>query len=228
MAVHHASDIQQLQRLPWFHLLAALGALYLGATHFAAAGLPRPPQLPRATTPDGPSPPLRRAWAVVTGSTSGIGRSMAFELARQGLNVVLVGRDPGKLRDVSDTITKTHAGVQTKTVLFDLAFVSTAQGEEAMRRLREVVDGLDVGLLVNNAGVAKPCAVYLHEFDVDAWVKMIRVNLWALTEVTAAVLPGMVARRRGAIVNIGSGSTEAIPSFPPLHDLCRHQTVEAV
>ncbi|XP_066368996.1 very-long-chain 3-oxoacyl-CoA reductase 1-like isoform X4 [Miscanthus floridulus] len=83
-----------------------------------------------------------------------------------------------------------------------------------MRRLREVVDGLDVGLLVNNAGVAKPCAVYLHEFDVDAWVKMIRVNLWALTEVTAAVLPGMVARRRGAIVNIGSGSTEAIPSFP--------------
>jgi len=83
-----------------------------------------------------------------------------------------------------------------------------------MRRLREVVDGLDVGLLVNNAGVAKPCAVYLHEFDVDPWVKMIRVNLWALTEVTAAVLPGMVARRRGAIVNIGSGSTEAIPSFP--------------
>jgi len=40
------------------------------------------------------------------------------------------------------------------------------------------------------------------------------VNLWALTEVTAAVLPGMLARRRGAIVNIGSGSTEAIPSFP--------------
>jgi len=58
---------------------------------------------------------------------------MAFELARQGLNVVLVGRDPGKLRDVSDTITKTHAGVQTKTVLFDLAFVSTAQGDRKKR-----------------------------------------------------------------------------------------------
>jgi len=40
------------------------------------------------------------------------------------------------------------------------------------------------------------------------------VNLWALTEVTAAVLPGMEARRRGDIVNIGSGSTEAIPSSP--------------
>uniref|UniRef100_A0A0A8ZQ25 Glossy8 n=1 Tax=Arundo donax TaxID=35708 RepID=A0A0A8ZQ25_ARUDO len=43
---------------------------------------------------------------------------------------------------------------------------------------------------------------------------MVRVNLWALTEVTAAVLPGMAARGRGAVVNIGSGSTEAIPSFP--------------
>ncbi|KAI4975472.1 hypothetical protein ZWY2020_049079 [Hordeum vulgare] len=83
-----------------------------------------------------------------------------------------------------------------------------------MRRLREAVEGLDVGLLVNNAGVAKPCAVYLHEMDVDAWVRKIRVNLWALTEVTAAVLPGMVQRGRGAVVNIGSGSSEAIPSFP--------------
>lgn len=87
-------------------------------------------------------------------------------------------------------------------------------GDEATRRLREAVEGLDVGVLVNNAGVAKPCAVYLHEFDVEAWMRMIRVNLWALTEVTAAVLPGMVARGRGAVVNIGSGSTEAIPSFP--------------
>ncbi|XP_066373485.1 very-long-chain 3-oxoacyl-CoA reductase 1-like [Miscanthus floridulus] len=156
-----------------------------------------------------------RAWAGVSGPTSGMDRSMDFELARRGLNIVIVICDPNQpqVLSVADTITKTHA-VQSKRVVFDLSFVSTAQGEEAMRRLREVVDGLDVGLLVNNAGVAKPCAVYLHEFDVDAWVKMIRVNLWALTEVTAAVLAGMVARRRGAIVNIGSGSTEAIPSFP--------------
>ena len=77
----------------------------------------------------------------------------------------------------------------------DLALVATPQGDAAMRRLREAVEGLDVGVLVNNAGVAKPCAVYLHEADVDAWVRMIRVNLWALTEVTAAVLPGMVDRK---------------------------------
>ena len=87
-------------------------------------------------------------------------------------------------------------------------------GDEALRRLQKTVAGLDVGVLVNNAGLAKPCALYLHEADVEAWVRMVRVNLWALTEVTAAVLPGMVERGRGAVVNIGSGSTEAIPSFP--------------
>ncbi|GJN28960.1 hypothetical protein PR202_gb17139 [Eleusine coracana subsp. coracana] len=197
---------QQLE--PWFLSVAALGALYLAAAAFRllahlAVCLRRPTDLRRRYG----------AWAVVTGPTSGIGRSMALELARRGLNLVLVGRDPAKLRDISETLVSVH-GVKTKTVVFDLALTSTPQGDEAARRLRDAVDGLDIGVLVNNAGVAKPCAVYLHEFDVETWVRMVRVNLWALTEVTAVVLPGMVARGRGAVVNIGSGSTEAIPSFP--------------
>nr|CAB3470358.1 unnamed protein product [Digitaria exilis] len=196
-----------------FLSLAVLGALYLTAVTFRLLdllGIPTSFFLRRPTD-------LRRrygAWAVVTGPTSGIGRSMALELARRGLSVVLVGRDPDKLRDVSDAIAAAHPGVRTKAVVFDLSLVSTPQGDEAMRRLREAVEGLEVGVLVNNAGVAKPCAAYLHEFDVEAWIKMVRVNLWAPTEVAAAVLPAMAARGRGAVVNIGSGSTEAIPSFP--------------
>ncbi|XBI07248.1 hypothetical protein VPH35_135177 [Triticum aestivum] len=153
------------------------------------------------------------AWAVVTGPTSGIGHAMSLELARSGLNLVLVGRDPTRLREISETISRTYA-MQTKTVLFDFSLVSTAQGDEAMSRLREAVAGLNVGVLVNNAGVAKPGAVYLHEVDVEAWVRMIRVNVLALTEVTAEVLPGMVRRGRGAVVNIGSGSGSVLPSHP--------------
>ncbi|VAI73187.1 unnamed protein product [Triticum turgidum subsp. durum] len=197
-----------LRQEPWFISLATIGALYSAAVVFRL--LPHLALLLRRPTD------LRHrygAWAVVTGPTSGIGESLALELARRGLNLVLVGRDPAKLQDISETISKTRA-VQTKTVVFDLSLVATPQGDEAMRRLQETVEGLDVGLLVNNAGVAKPCAVYLHEMDVEAWVRMIRVNLWTLTEVTAAVLPGMVQRGRGAVVNIGSGSSEAIPSFP--------------
>uniref|UniRef100_A0A0E0LAP9 Uncharacterized protein n=1 Tax=Oryza punctata TaxID=4537 RepID=A0A0E0LAP9_ORYPU len=205
-----AADLRQ-QEPPWpFVALVIIGAIHVAALAFRLVShlslcLRRPRDLRRRYG----------AWAVVTGPTSGIGRSMALELARRGLNLVLVGRDPAKLHDISETISKlAHAAVGTRTVVFDLALASTAEGDEALRRLREAVAGLDVGVVVNNAGVARPCAVYLHEADVEAWVRMIRVNLWAVTEVTAAVLMGMVARGRGAVVNIGSGSTEAIPSFP--------------
>ncbi|CAN6207907.1 unnamed protein product [Urochloa humidicola] len=153
------------------------------------------------------------SWAIVTGPTSGIGRSVAIELARRGLNLILLDLDATNLQETSDTIKSRH-GVKTRTVVFDLSLVGTPQGDEAMRRLRAAIEGLDVGLLVNNAGVARPSVAYLHEADVEAWVRMVRVNLWALTEVTAAVLPGMVERGRGAVVNMGSASSEAIPSFP--------------
>ncbi|XP_052159229.1 very-long-chain 3-oxoacyl-CoA reductase 1-like [Oryza glaberrima] len=206
-----ADAVLRQQQPPWpFVALVIVGAIHVAALAFRLAShlclcLRRPRDLRRRYG----------AWAVVTGPTSGIGRSVALELARRGLNLVLVGRDPAKLRDVSEAISKLGGGgVETRSVVFDLALASTAEGDEAVRRLREAVAGLDVGVVVNNAGVARPCAVYLHEAEAEAWVRMIRVNLWAVTEVTAAVLPGMVARGRGAVVNIGSGSTEAIPSFP--------------
>jgi 17beta-estradiol 17-dehydrogenase / very-long-chain 3-oxoacyl-CoA reductase len=69
-------------------------------------------------------------------------------------------------------------------------------GDEAIRQLREAVQGLDdVGVLVNNAGVAEPGCV--HKVDVESLVRMIRVNLSALTQVTAAVLPVMLEKGEG-------------------------------
>ncbi|KAL6596675.1 hypothetical protein ACP70R_047318 [Stipagrostis hirtigluma subsp. patula] len=192
----------------WFLSLAIIGAICTAAFSFRllaylALCLRRPTDLRRRYG----------AWAVVTGPTSGIGRSMVLELARRGLNLVLLDLDAANLQETSDMIRSRH-GVQTKTVVFDLSLVATAQGDEAMRRFRDAIDGLDVGLLFNNAGIGRPYALYLHEADVEAWVRMVRVNLWAVTEVTAAVLPGMLRRGRGAVVNMGSASSEAIPSFP--------------
>ncbi|KAM3314319.1 hypothetical protein ACQJBY_033264 [Aegilops geniculata] len=196
----------------WFLWLASLGALYVSAflprlLVYLTHCLRRPEDLR-----------LRYGtWAVVTGPTSGIGRSVALELARRGLNLVLVDLDAANLHEVAGTIMSRHA-VQTMAVVFDLSHVSTPKGDAALRRLRDAVKKLDVGILVNNAGIAKPGAVFLHEADVEAWVRMIRVNLWAVTEVTAAVLPGMLRRGRGAIVNMGSASSEGINSFP-LHTM---------
>ncbi|GJN28957.1 hypothetical protein PR202_gb17136 [Eleusine coracana subsp. coracana] len=192
----------------WFILLACLGALYVAAVcsrlfAYLALCLHRPKDFRRCYG----------EWAVVTGPMSGLGRSMALELARRGLNLVLVDLNAANLQETSDVIKSSH-DVKTKTVVFDLSLVGAAQGDEAMRRFREAIQGLDVGLLVNNAAVATPGAVYLHEADVERLVRMIRVNLWALTELTAVVLPGMLERGRGAVVNVGSGSTVAVPSFP--------------
>ncbi|KAG8047215.1 hypothetical protein GUJ93_ZPchr0008g12454 [Zizania palustris] len=193
----------------WFISLAGLGAVYMSAVFirllpFLCHCFHRPKDLRRCYG----------SWAVVTGPTTGLGRSMAMELARRGFNLVLIDLNPDNLREVSETIRETHGGVQTKTVVFDLSLVGTVEGDAAMRLLRAAVEGLDVGMLVNNAAVAKPGALYFHEAEVERLVTMIRVNAAALTEVTAAVLPGMVKRGRGAVVNVGSGSTVAAPSFP--------------
>uniref|UniRef100_A0A803PHC8 Uncharacterized protein n=1 Tax=Cannabis sativa TaxID=3483 RepID=A0A803PHC8_CANSA len=122
------------------------------------------------------------SWAVVTGPTDGIGKGFAFQLARKGLNLVLVGRNPDKLKEVSDSI-------QAKF-------------------------GLDVGILINNVGVSYPYARFFHEVDEQLLKNLIKVNVEGTTKVTQAVLPGMVQRKRGAIVNIGSGAAIVIPSDP--------------
>ena len=108
--------------MAWIASLALLGAL-----HVAALAFPLISHL--ALCLRGHKDLRRRygAWAVVTGPTSGMGRSTALELARRGMNLVLVGRDPAKLQDISETISKTRA-VQTKTVVFDLSLVSTPKG----------------------------------------------------------------------------------------------------
>ncbi|XBI97430.1 hypothetical protein VPH35_017804 [Triticum aestivum] len=187
----------------WFISLAGLGALYLSAAclrlvaHLALY-LRRPIDLRRRYG----------SWAVVTGPTTGLGRSTAMELARRGISLVLLDLDEANLDQVADTIRKTHPCVEAKTVVFDLSLVGTPAGDEGTRRLRKAIKGLDVGMLVNNAAVNRPGALYVHEADMERLARMILVNVMGLTEMTTAVLPGMVERGRGAIVNVGSGATK--------------------
>ncbi|KAJ0977326.1 hypothetical protein J5N97_012800 [Dioscorea zingiberensis] len=159
-----------------------------------------------------PAKNLKRygSWAIVTGCTEGIGRGFAFQLARKGLNLVLVARNPDKLAAVSDEILAKYGKVQIKTVIIDFS----GDLDEGIKRLQKGIDGLDVGILVNNAGISYPYAKYLHEVDEELVKNLIKVNVEAVTRVTKAVLPGMLERKRGAIVNIGSGSATVLPSEP--------------
>ncbi|KAK1318927.1 Very-long-chain 3-oxoacyl-CoA reductase 1 [Acorus calamus] len=148
------------------------------------------------------------SWAVVTGPTSGIGKAFSVELAKQGLNLLLIGRNPDKLSALSAALTSEFR-VKTKTVLVDF---SGDDMDDGVRRIEEAVVGLEVGVLINNAGVSDPTARMVHE--VVGVEEMVRVNVEGATRVAKAVLVGMVKRGRGAVVNLGSGSSVVLPSHP--------------
>ncbi|GAB2280567.1 hypothetical protein Dimus_015194 [Dionaea muscipula] len=153
------------------------------------------------------------SWAVVTGSTDGIGKAFAFRLAGQGLNLVLVTRDPRKLEAVRLEIEGEFPDVSVKMVAVDFAG-SSPMGCRVMREaVEEAIKGLDMGVLVNNVGISYPSAAYFHELEEEVWRKIVRVNVEGTSWVTRAVLPGMVNRRRG-VVNIGSAAGLAVPSHP--------------
>ncbi|KAL4568279.1 hypothetical protein LXL04_023888 [Taraxacum kok-saghyz] len=160
-----------------------------------------------------PSKDLKKvygSWALVTGPTDGIGKAFAFQLASKGLNLVLVGRNIDKLNDVSYCIGAKFEQTRIKIVVVDFCG-DLAHGIE---RIKEAIDDLDVGILINNVGVSYPYARYFHEVDDKLMSDVIKVNVEGTTKVTHVVLSGMIKRKRGAIVNIGSGAAVVIPSDP--------------
>jgi NADP-dependent 3-hydroxy acid dehydrogenase YdfG len=141
---------------------------------------------------------LRGRWALVTGATSGFGEAIAHALARAGASVVITGRRGRRLENVAEEIRARHR-VAVRPLVFDVrdrAAVSHAlAGEEKLLSHLEVV--------VNNAGLALALDP-VSTGDPDDWDQMIDTNVKGLLYVTRAVLPGMVERGRGHVVNIGS------------------------
>ena len=102
--------------------------------------------------------------------------------------------------------------METKIVAVD--FSKPDEVAKGYAAIQSLVDQLEVGILVNNVGVSYPYAMYLHEMDDELVQSIISVNIDPLTRLTKMVIPGMVKRKRGAIVNIGSGAASVIPSDP--------------
>jgi 17beta-estradiol 17-dehydrogenase / very-long-chain 3-oxoacyl-CoA reductase len=145
------------------------------------------------------------SWAMITGSTRGIGKSLAFELGSKGLNLVLLDLSPSKLEATSKEIHEKFGGkVETKSIVIDF---TKSSGEEICKMIEGGIRGLDVGILINNAGVASPYPMFFHEVDLELMESHVKVNIDAATWVTRSVLPGMLKKKKGAIINIGSGSS---------------------
>ncbi|KAL2903490.1 Very-long-chain 3-oxoacyl-CoA reductase 1 [Bienertia sinuspersici] len=153
------------------------------------------------------------SWALVTGSTDGIGKSLSFDLASKGLNLILIGRNINKLETTSNEICAKFGKdkIKIKTIVIDFEKIS---GDEIQRLIKAEIEDLDVGVLINNVGLSASGARFFHEVDSEGMRSLVNVNIESLNWVTSAVLPSMLQRRKGAIVNIGSGSSVVVPSYP--------------
>jgi short-subunit dehydrogenase len=150
-----------------------------------------------------PSPAPDRT-CLITGASSGIGADLARELARRGHGVTLVARREAPLRELAEELATAHA-IRAEVVAADLTEVDERRRlvEEAGKR------GLTVDVLVNNAGFSTMGPV--HRSDPTREVAMLRTDVEAVAHLCSALLPGMVERGRGAVLNVASTA-----AFQPL------------
>lgn len=136
--------------------------------------------------------------ALITGATSGIGKATAERLAGNGFDIIITGRRKEKLQELEDVLKKEY-NVDVLSLEFDVR--NYAEVEKYLGSLPERWKRVDV--LVNNAGLAVGLNS-IQEGVVDDWERMIDTNVKGLLYVTRIISPGMVERRSGHIINIGS------------------------
>jgi 3-oxoacyl-[acyl-carrier protein] reductase len=150
---------------------------------------------------------IQNKWALVTGSSRGIGREIALGLARRGCNVIVHAREAGHLREVLARLAELN--VQTHAVSGDLA---TPEG------VQSVIDGVAAGpnrvdILYNNAAIMIP-PKSIYENTAQEWQLSFQVNVLAMVALCSAFAPAMRVRGYGRIINITSGIKDQ-PALTP-------------
>uniref|UniRef100_A0A7N0ZSV6 Uncharacterized protein n=1 Tax=Kalanchoe fedtschenkoi TaxID=63787 RepID=A0A7N0ZSV6_KALFE len=139
-------------------------------------------------------------------------RAFAFQLASKGLSLILLDRDQAQLEATKRALHQEFGDkIEVRCLVVDLNKLSK---DEIVKAIRDGIDGVDVGILINNAGVAYTYPRFLHEADPDATESVLNVNAGAPTWATMAVLPSMMKKKRGAIVNMGSASAHVLDAYP--------------
>ncbi|XP_065455474.1 17-beta-hydroxysteroid dehydrogenase type 3 isoform X3 [Chrysemys picta bellii] len=148
-------------------------------------------------------------WAVVTGAGDGIGKAYSLELAKRGLNIVMISRTLEKLQKVATEIEQA-TGRNVKIIQADFT------KDYIYENIEECLQGLEIGILVNNVGMLHnplPCR-FLNGADTDE--NLISCNIISVTKMTRIILKQMEPRQKGLILNLSSG----LGTFPcPLYTI---------
>lgn len=135
-------------------------------------------------------------WAVIAGGSEGLGPCFARRLARAGINLVLLARKPAPLMETAREIEQ-ESQVQVRTLQVDLTQA------DMLERIRTVTDGLDVGLLIYNAGAARGPKLLLEQ-SADEALAVVRLNAVGQTLLAQHFGRAMVQRGRGGILLVTS------------------------
>lgn len=134
---------------------------------------------------------------MVTGCTDGIGRAYAHELAKDGLKLVLISRSLAKLEKVAKEIEAEHK-VETEIVQVDF------KNEDIYSKIASHLEKKNISVLINNVGVMLPRPMRLCEASWDDIQGHVNVNMRSVASMMKVVMPGMVEKGKGAVVNISS------------------------
>ncbi|MBN2410279.1 SDR family oxidoreductase [candidate division KSB1 bacterium] len=134
-------------------------------------------------------------WALITGASAGIGYAFAGYLAKKGMNLILVARRRERLFSLSADLENKY-NIQAVPVVLDLT------ADNFLDELKPVTENREIGLLINNAGYGS--AGRFAEGDLDRYTDMIRLNCLAPVRLTHYIVQGMIQRRKGAVIFLGS------------------------
>ncbi|MBK7964905.1 MAG: SDR family NAD(P)-dependent oxidoreductase [Bacteroidetes bacterium] len=136
--------------------------------------------------------------ALITGATSGFGRAIALKFAEHGWDVVITGRRKEKLEELEHIILDTY-----ETKVYSLCF--DVRDRKAVKIELDALPHFwkEIDVLVNNAGLASGMSA-IYDGDIDDWEKMMDTNVMGLLYVSRTILPWMIERKRGHVINIGS------------------------
>lgn len=139
---------------------------------------------------------LKGKVALVTGAGRGIGRAVAFALANEGVNIGLFARTEADLKEVANELEA--LGVKVAFAAVDIA--SKEEVDQAVKKITSELGTMDI--LINNAGIGKFAT--LLDMEPEEWKRIIDVNLMGAYYVTRAVLPQLIEKNSGDILNISS------------------------